>query len=116
MCTKFQIENIIKKKICGLKVVYLCQKDFKTPFIIDKPGHYILKENIKLNFFPKKKDSLIIFDFCHDNGVNFEGPAPRPLERYRIVLANDGQILVDKTKNFKYEKGEWSRAESFLKV
>ena len=58
---------------------------------------------------------------CHgsgfrSSGVNFEGPAPRPLERYRIVMANDGQILVDKTKKFKYEKGEWSRTESYLKV
>ena len=58
---------------------------------------------------------------CHgsgfrSSGVNFEGPAPRPLERYRIVLANDGQILIDKTKKFKYEKGEWSRSESYLKV
>ena len=58
---------------------------------------------------------------CHGSGfrpsgVNFEGPAPRPLERYRIVLSNDGQILVDKTKKFKYEKGEWSRSESYLKV
>jgi len=31
-------------------------------------------------------------------------------------LANDGQILVDKTKKFNYEKGEWGRSESFLKV
>ena len=58
---------------------------------------------------------------CHgsgfrSSGINFEGPAPRPLERYRIVLANDGQILVDKTKKFNYEKGEWSRSESYLKV
>ena len=58
---------------------------------------------------------------CHGSGfrasgVNFEGPAPRPLERYKIVLANDGQILVDKTKKFKYEKGEWSRSESYLEV
>ena len=30
--------------------------------------------------------------------------------------ANDGQILVDKTKKFNYEKGEWSRAESHLKA
>ena len=48
--------------------------------------------------------------------VQAEGPAPRPLERYKISLANDGQILVDKTKSFKYEKGEWNRTESFLKV
>ena len=58
---------------------------------------------------------------CHGSGfrasgINFEGPAPRPLERYKIVLSNDGQILVDKTKKFNYEKGEWGRSESFLKV
>ena len=58
---------------------------------------------------------------CHGSGfrfsgVNFEGPAPRPLERYKILLAADGQIIVDKTKSFKYEKGEWDRDESFLRV
>ena len=58
---------------------------------------------------------------CHGSGfrfsgVNFEGPAPRPLERYKILLAADGQIVVDKTKSFKYEKGEWDRDESFLRV
>jgi len=57
---------------------------------------------------------------CHGSGfyrsgINFEGPAPRPLERYRIVLAEDAQILVDKTKSFAYEKGQWSDPESFLK-
>ena len=58
---------------------------------------------------------------CHGSGfrstgINFEGPAPRPLERFKIGLANDGQIVVDKTKLFIYEKGEWNRSESFLKV
>ncbi len=58
---------------------------------------------------------------CHgsgfrSSGINFEGPAPRPLERFKITLSNDGQIMVDKTKSFKYEKGEWNRNESFLKV
>jgi cytochrome b6-f complex iron-sulfur subunit len=58
---------------------------------------------------------------CHGSGfrstgINFEGPAPRPLERFMIYLADDGQIVVDKTKSFKYEKGEWEREESFLKV
>ena len=48
--------------------------------------------------------------------MHFEGPAPRPLERFMIYLAEDGQIVVDKTKSYKYEKGEWERAESFLKV
>ena len=58
---------------------------------------------------------------CHGSGfritgINFEGPAPRPLERYRIYLANDGQIMVDKNKRFNFEKGEWTRPESFLMV
>ena len=58
---------------------------------------------------------------CHGSGfrmtgIHFEGPAPRPLERFKIGLANDGQILVDKTKSFKWEKGEWENSESYLKV
>ena len=58
---------------------------------------------------------------CHGSGfyrsgINYEGPAPRPLERYRIVMADDGQILIDKTKIYAYEKGEWENPESFLKA
>ncbi len=58
---------------------------------------------------------------CHGSGfyptgVNFEGPAPRPLERARVLLADDGQILIDKSVKFQYEKGEWEQAEAFLKV
>ena len=58
---------------------------------------------------------------CHGSGfrktgINFEGPAPRPLERYRVALADDGQILVDKTRKYQWEKGEWSDPESFLAV
>ena len=58
---------------------------------------------------------------CHGSGfrttgINFEGPAPRPLERARVVLADDGQILVDKSKHFQYELGQWADPESFLKA
>ena len=58
---------------------------------------------------------------CHGsgyymNGVNFEGPAPRPLERYKISLTPEGKIKVDKTKVFRYEKGEWSHPDSYLEV
>jgi cytochrome b6-f complex iron-sulfur subunit len=58
---------------------------------------------------------------CHGsgyykNGINFEGPTPRPLERYAISLAEDGQILVDKSHKFQYEKGEWANPQSFLKL
>ena len=58
---------------------------------------------------------------CHGSGyymsgVNFEGPAPRPFERYRISLQPDGKIKVDKTKVFRAEKGEWDNPDAFLTV
>ena len=58
---------------------------------------------------------------CHGSGyyksgINFEGPTPRPLERFAISLADDGQILVDKSRKFQYEKGEWDNPASFLKL
>ena len=58
---------------------------------------------------------------CHGSGfrasgINFEGPAPRPLERFRILLADDGQIIVDKNKKYQEEKGEWEQDHSFFKV
>jgi cytochrome b6-f complex iron-sulfur subunit len=58
---------------------------------------------------------------CHGSGfritgVNFEGPAPRPLERVRIALADDGQILVDKSRKFQRELGQWTDPDSFLRA
>ena len=58
---------------------------------------------------------------CHGsrfykNGINFEGPAPRPLERFKIFLGDDGEIVIDKTKKFQQEKGEWTDSESFIAV
>ncbi len=37
----------------------------------------------------------------------FRGPAPRPLERYAISLADDGQLLVDNSRTFQQELGQW---------
>ncbi len=58
---------------------------------------------------------------CHGSGfrptgINFEGPAPRPLERARIVLAEDGQIMIDKAQKYQEELGQWSDPEAFLAV
>ncbi|MGE0266857.1 MAG: Rieske 2Fe-2S domain-containing protein [Candidatus Omnitrophota bacterium] len=58
---------------------------------------------------------------CHGSGfyktgINFEGPAPRPLERFKVSLADDGELIVDKTKKFQQEKGEWKDPESFIQV
>ncbi|MGL4552800.1 MAG: ubiquinol-cytochrome c reductase iron-sulfur subunit [Gemmataceae bacterium] len=58
---------------------------------------------------------------CHGSGfyisgINFEGPAPRPLERWAVNVGDDGQIVVDKSRKFQQERGEWSNPESFIKV
>lgn len=58
---------------------------------------------------------------CHGSGfkrsgVNFEGPAPRPLERLKIGLSPEGEIIIDKSKLFRFEKGQWDLPEAFIKV
>jgi cytochrome b6-f complex iron-sulfur subunit len=58
---------------------------------------------------------------CHGSGfyisgVNFEGPAPRPLERYKVLVGDDGQIVVDKSQKFQEELGQWTDPESFIQA
>ncbi len=43
---------------------------------------------------------------CHGSGffksgLHFEGPAPRPLDRFKVSIGDDGQLIVDKSKVFK---------------
>ncbi|NLX98925.1 MAG: Rieske (2Fe-2S) protein [Rhodopirellula sp.] len=56
---------------------------------------------------------------CHGSGfsidgVNFEGPAPRPLERYAIRMADDGQLEVDTSRIFQEELGQWSDPSCYV--
>ncbi len=61
---------------------------------------------------------------CHGSGFrmggqNFEGPAPRPLDRVKIALAADGQLLVDKGVTYAGLAGQNSDAaypQSLLRV
>jgi cytochrome b6-f complex iron-sulfur subunit len=58
---------------------------------------------------------------CHGSGfykdgINFEGPAPRPLERYAIGRASDGSIEVDKSRTFQQEMGQWDDPSCFIPV
>ncbi len=51
---------------------------------------------------------------CHGSGydpegINFEGPAPRPMDRAHVELAPDGQIEVDLSKLYSWPKGERSQ-------
>lgn len=58
---------------------------------------------------------------CHGSGfyitgVNFEGPAPRPLERHAISLLPDGTLEVDKSQKFQQEMGQWDDPASFVPI
>jgi cytochrome b6-f complex iron-sulfur subunit len=61
---------------------------------------------------------------CHGSGydsegVNFEGPAPRPMDRAHVELAPDGQILVDVSRLYQWPKGQPSQFNddgAFLRV
>ena len=48
---------------------------------------------------------------CHGSGydpegINYEGPAPRPMDRAKVELNAEGQIVVDTSILFKEEKGK----------
>jgi len=48
---------------------------------------------------------------CHGSGydsegINFEGPAPRPMDRAKVALDAEGQVVVDTGKLFSWPKGE----------
>ncbi|PYT52097.1 MAG: hypothetical protein DMG43_12845 [Acidobacteria bacterium] len=61
---------------------------------------------------------------CHGSGydsegVNFEGPAPRPMDRAHVELAPDGQIIVDTSRLYQWPKGQpshFSDPGSYLPV
>jgi len=51
---------------------------------------------------------------CHGSGydsegVNFEGPAPRPMDRAHVEKSPDGQILVDVSRLYQWPKGQPSQ-------
>jgi len=48
---------------------------------------------------------------CHGSGydsegINFEGPAPRPMDRAKVTIDAEGQVVVDTGKLFEWPKGE----------
>jgi cytochrome b6-f complex iron-sulfur subunit len=48
---------------------------------------------------------------CHGSGydsegINFEGPAPRPMDRAHLAVAPDGQIVVDVGHLYSWPKGQ----------
>ncbi len=56
---------------------------------------------------------------CHGSGfdtegINFEGPAPRPLERVHVELDAEGRIVVDRAK--RYGPDQWKDPAAFLPI
>ncbi|HYM13671.1 MAG TPA: Rieske 2Fe-2S domain-containing protein [Bryobacterales bacterium] len=50
---------------------------------------------------------------CHGSGydsegINFEGPAPRPMDRAHVELDAEGEIVVDTSRLYQWPKGEKS--------
>jgi cytochrome b6-f complex iron-sulfur subunit len=58
---------------------------------------------------------------CHGSGydsegINFEGPAPRPMDRAKVELDAEGQIVVDVSKLYEQPKGGFEDKESYIQV
>jgi len=58
---------------------------------------------------------------CHKSRFDVEGhllkgPASRALDRVAIKLDMTGQIHIDTSRRFRFEKGEWEDPDSFLKI
>ncbi len=56
---------------------------------------------------------------CHgsqfnSNGVNFAGPAPRPLDRFRIFIGEDGRIHIDRGRIYTFK--EFDKDGAYLDV
>jgi cytochrome b6-f complex iron-sulfur subunit len=97
------------------------KKEFRVWLVRDTEGFFaIYAKCTHLGCTPRWLASDSKFKCpCHGSGyyktgVNFEGPAPRPMDRVRIGLADDGQIVVD--TSVKYIFGTWDRPGAFLKI
>jgi cytochrome b6-f complex iron-sulfur subunit len=61
---------------------------------------------------------------CHGSGytpegINFEGPAPRPMDRAHVELDATGQIVVDTSRLYSWPKGgvdQFNDPGSFVNV
>jgi cytochrome b6-f complex iron-sulfur subunit len=78
----------------------------------------ILAKCTHLGCTPEWKDSDSKFKCpCHGSGfdrdgINFEGPAPRPMDRCQVTIAPDGQILVNKLRLL--GEPEWVDEAAFI--
>ncbi len=102
------------------------KKEFRVWIVREDVGFYaVSSECTHLGCTPRWLSAESKFKCpCHGSGffktgLNFEGPAPRPLDRFEIAVAEDGQLVVDKAKKFRMAPGgepDEQHPDSILKV
>ncbi|NIO07921.1 MAG: Rieske 2Fe-2S domain-containing protein [Deltaproteobacteria bacterium] len=102
------------------------KKDFRVWIVREEAGIYaVFAKCTHLGCTPRWLAAENKFKCpCHGSGffksgLNFEGPAPRPLDRFGVKLSEDGQLIVDKGRVIKMAPGaepDEQHPESILKV
>lgn len=102
------------------------KQDYRTWIIRTKAGFYaIFAKCTHLGCTPRWLTAEQKFKCpCHGSGYyisgwNFEGPAPRPMDRFKIIVGDDGQLVVDKSIVYRMEPDvdpNEQHPESILKV
>jgi cytochrome b6-f complex iron-sulfur subunit len=89
------------------------KQDYRVWIIREEEGFYaIFAKCTHLGCTPRWLQAEDKFKCpCHGSGyyksgLNFEGPAPRPMDRFEISIGEDGQLVVDKSKTFKMQPEE----------
>lgn len=101
-------------------------KEFRVWIVREPVGFYaIFAKCTHLGCTPRWSASENKFKCpCHGSGYyktgyNFEGPAPRPMDRFEIRLGEDGQLVVDRSKVFAMQPGidpNKQHPDSILKI
>ena len=102
------------------------KKDFRVWIVREETGFYAISAICThLGCTPRWLSAENKFKCpCHGSGffksgLNFEGPAPRPLDRFEITVAEDGQLAIDKARTFRMTQGgepDEQHPNSILKV
>jgi cytochrome b6-f complex iron-sulfur subunit len=92
------------------------QKDYRIWVVRNAEGLFVIYARCThLGCTPDWKASENKFKCpCHgsgydSDGINFEGPAPRPLDRAKVELDAEGQIVVDTSVLYDWPKGARSK-------
>jgi cytochrome b6-f complex iron-sulfur subunit len=92
------------------------QKDYRIWVVRNAEGIFVIYARCThLGCTPDWKSGENKFKCpCHGSGfdtegVNFEGPAPRPLDRAKVELDAEGQIVVDTSVLYDWPKGGRSK-------